>query len=153
MVASNGRYYLIGNYDKFDNVSHYRIDRIIDIEIIDEPVKPMKKVNGLKNGLDLPKHMAEHIYMYCGESVKVKFRTDKDIINDIVDWFGTAVKFSNETEETVDVSVKVNENAMFHWAMQYGTRVEVLEPESLRKSLADAVRAMNDKYNGGKTNG
>ena len=148
MVASNGRYYLIGYFDKFDNVSHYRIDRIIDIEIIDEPVKPMKKVNGLRNGLDLPKHMAEHIYMYCGESVKVKFRTDKDIINDIVDWFGTAVKFSNETEETVDVSVKVNENAMFHWAMQYGTRVEVLEPESLRKSLADAVRTMNEKYNG-----
>ena len=153
MVAANGRYYLIGNYDKFDNVSHYRIDRIIDIEIIDEPVKPMKKVNGLKNGLDLPKHMAEHIYMYCGESVKVKFRTDKYIINDIVDWFGTAVKFSNETEETVDVSVKVNENAMFLWSMQYGTRVEVIEPESLRKSLADAGRAMNDKYNGGKTNG
>ena len=146
MVASNGRYYLIGNYDKFDNVSHYRIDRIIDIEIIDEPVKPMKKVNGLKNGLDLPKHMAEHIYMYCGESVKVKFRTDKDIINDIVDWFGTAIKFSNETEETVDVSVKVNENAMFHWAMQYGTYVEVLEPHSLREKLADAVRAMNEKY-------
>ena len=43
----------------------------------DESVKPMKKVNGLKNGLDLPKHMAEHIYMYCSESVKVKFRADK----------------------------------------------------------------------------
>lgn len=26
MVASNGRYYLIGNYDKYDNVSHYRLD-------------------------------------------------------------------------------------------------------------------------------
>jgi predicted DNA-binding transcriptional regulator YafY len=37
--------------------------------------------------------------------------------------------------------------------MQYGTRVEVIEPEPLRKSLADAVRAMNEKYNGGKTNG
>ena len=84
--------------------------------------------------------------MYCGDSVKVKFRTDKDIINDIVDWFGTAVEFSNETEETVDVSVKVNENAMFHWAMQFGTVVEVLEPESLRKSLADAIKAMNEKY-------
>lgn len=148
MVASNGRYYLIGNYDKFDTVSHYRVDRIVDIEILDEPLKPVKKLEGHKSGLDLPKHMAEHIYMFCGESIKVKFRADKDIINDIVDWFGTAVKFSDETKETVDVTVTVNENAMFHWAMQYGTFVEVLTPETLRSRIGEAIKNMNVKYNG-----
>lgn len=148
MVATNGRYYLICNYDKYDNISHYRVDRIIDIEILDEPVKPMKNVTGYKNGLDLPTHMAEHIYMFCGESVNAKFRADRFIVNDIVDWFGTGVKFSNEAENTVDVSVKVNEMAMFHWAMQYGTHVEILEPESLRSKVAEAVKGMNEKYNG-----
>lgn len=148
MVATNGRYYLICNYDKYDNISHYRVDRIIDIEILDEPVKPMKNVTGYKNGLDLPKHVAEHIYMFCGESVNAKFRADRFIVNDIVDWFGTGVKFSNETENTVDVSVKVNEMAMFHWAMQYGTHVEILEPESLRSKVAEAIKGMNEKYNG-----
>ncbi len=148
MVATNGRYYLICNYDKYDNISHYRVDRIIDIEILDEPVKPMKNVTGYKNGLDLPTHMAEHIYMFCGESVNAKFRADRFIVNDIVDWFGTGVKFSNETENTVDVSVKVNEMAMFHWVMQYGTHVEILEPESLRSKVAEAVKGMNEKYNG-----
>ncbi|MDY6016774.1 MAG: WYL domain-containing protein [Oscillospiraceae bacterium] len=148
MVATNGRYYLICNYDKYDNISHYRVDRIIDIEILDEPVKPMKNVTGYKNGLDLPKHVAEHIYMFCGESVNAKFRADRFIVNDIVDWFGTGVKFSNETDKTVDVSVKVNEMAMFHWAMQYGTHVEILEPESLRSKVAEAVKGMNEKYNG-----
>lgn len=38
------------------------------------PVKPMKKVKGLENGLNLPKHMAEHIYMFTGESAAVTFR-------------------------------------------------------------------------------
>lgn len=146
MVAANGRYYLICNNDKYDNVSHYRVDRIVDIEILDEPVKPMNKVEDLKNGLDLPKHMAEHIYMYCGESVNVEFRASKRIVNDIVDWFGTSIKLMNEAEETVDVCVKVNKNAMFHWAMQYGTYVEVLKPESLRSEIAQAVKAMNEKY-------
>ena len=86
--------------------------------------------------------------MFCGESIKVKFRADKDIINDIVDWFGTAVKFSDETKETVDVTVTVNENAMFHWAMQYGTFVEVLTPETLRSRIGEAIKNMNVKYNG-----
>mgnify|MGYP000025421994 FL=1 len=33
MVANGGKYYLICNYDKYDNLSHYRIDRISNIEI------------------------------------------------------------------------------------------------------------------------
>ena len=48
-------YYLIANVDKYDNVSHYRVDRIRDIEIVDVSAKPQRKVKGLENGLNLPK--------------------------------------------------------------------------------------------------
>ena len=33
IVATNGRYYLVCNYDKYDNLSNYRVDRIMDIEL------------------------------------------------------------------------------------------------------------------------
>ena len=36
MVANEGKYYLICNYDKYDNLSNYRIDRMTEIEILDE---------------------------------------------------------------------------------------------------------------------
>ena len=39
MVASEGRYYLICNKDNYDNVANYRIDRIMEIELLDKPVK------------------------------------------------------------------------------------------------------------------
>ncbi|MBR5162796.1 MAG: WYL domain-containing protein, partial [Schwartzia sp.] len=58
MVANNGRYYLIGNYDKYDNVSHYRVDRITSIEMLSEPAKPKKEVKDFGGGWTLPKHMA-----------------------------------------------------------------------------------------------
>lgn len=35
MVATNGRYYLIGNYDKYDNLSTYRLDRISNIQLLE----------------------------------------------------------------------------------------------------------------------
>lgn len=28
MVANNGRYYLIGNYDKYDDIAHFRLDTV-----------------------------------------------------------------------------------------------------------------------------
>ena len=136
IAATNGRYYLICNYDKYDNVANYRLDRITNIKLLDTPVKPIKQVKGLENGFNLPKHMAEHIYMFGGESTPVTFVAKKYIINDIIDWFGKDVEFSNETEYDVTVRVNVNLEAMRRWAMQYALHVKLLEP----KSLSDEIR-------------
>lgn len=63
--AKEGKYYLICNYDKYDDVS-YRIDRMADVRVLDdEPVKPFESLEGAgRTGLDLAKYMAEHVYMY-----------------------------------------------------------------------------------------
>ena len=34
MVANNGFYYLIGNYDKYDDISHYRLDKMTCVEML-----------------------------------------------------------------------------------------------------------------------
>lgn len=136
MVATNGRYYLIGNLDKYDNISHYRLDRITDIKLSDEPVKPMRKVKGLERGLNLPRHMAEHIYMFSGESSPVVLRTNKKTVGEIVDWFGNSVRFADEPDGSVTARVTVNEEAMRYWVLQHSGSVTVLSP----KSLADAVK-------------
>ena len=148
MVANNGRYYLIGNVDKYKDLNHYRIDRITNIELTDEPVKPMKEVEGLENGLNLPKHMAEHIYMFCGESVPVKIKTTSDMMDDLIDWFGKDFHIIEEKNDGRDIiiSVMCNYNAMFYWALQYGAYVEVISPQRLRDELADTIKGMYERY-------
>ncbi|MBO2517980.1 MAG: WYL domain-containing protein [Clostridiales bacterium] len=146
MAATNGRYYLICNMDKHDDVANYRVDRITDIIILDTPVKPKSQVKGLEQGFDLPKHMAEHLYMYPGESIRVLLRVKKYLLNDIMDWFGKDVIFTNETDETVDVSVSVNRTAMEIWAMQYALHAEVLEPEELRKKIRKNIEQVQMRY-------
>lgn len=111
IAATNGRYYLICNYDKYDNVSNFRLDRITDIKMLQTPVKPMKQVKGLENGLSLPKHMAEHVYMFSGESVPVVFKAKKYIIGDVIDWFGKDIEITDETEDEITVRVTVNEKS------------------------------------------
>ena len=146
IAATNGRYYLICNYDKYDNVANYRLDRITNIKVLDTPVKPAKQVKGLENGLNLPKHMAEHIYMFAGESVPVTFRAKKYLVSEIIDWFGKDITFSDEPEDEVTARVTVNLEAMRKWALQYAVYVNVLGPEKLVAMGKDDVAKAAEMY-------
>ena len=148
MVANNGKFYLIGNYDKYDNVAHFRLDRMTDVEILDERRKPQGEIKDFAKGFNLPKHMAEHIYMFSGESVRVKLKTTADMMNELIDWFGKDFKISQTKKDGwIEVSLVCNKDAMFYWALQYGPYVEVLEPATLRDRLSENITAMAEKYN------
>ena len=54
IAAANGRYYLICNYDKYDNVAHYRLDRITNIKLLPTPAKPMEQVKGWSTASTCP---------------------------------------------------------------------------------------------------
>lgn len=146
MVATNGKYYLICNYDKYDNVINLRLDRITGIKLLNTPVKPMKEVRGLENGLDLPKHMAEHIYMFSGDSVRVTFRAKRYLVNDVIDWFGKDVKLSDVSEDEMTVTVQVNEEAMKLWGMQYALHATILSPQSTRDEIKQNLETALSKY-------
>ena len=141
MVAKEGKYYLICNYDKYDDVSNYRIDRITEIEIIDEKAKPFEKLKWSKGQrLNLADYMKKHVYMYSSEDSTVSFRIVKPMISDIIDMFGKEVRFYDETEDTVCVSAKVNEAAMVQFAQSYAPDVEILEPLSLREEVKERLK-------------
>ncbi len=149
MIATNGRYYLICNYDEYENTARVRIDKITDIEILDTNVKPKSKVKGLK---DIPETMAGQLYMQPGTPERIVFRiaNNERIISDIVDWFGKRVRFISEDGKTVTCAVKINPADMKFWAMQYSDNVEILEPESLRDNIRTSLREAWRKYNDGK---
>lgn len=146
IVANNGRFYLIGNYDKYDNVSHFRIDKMTNVMEIDEKVKPVKQVPELANGLNLPKHMAEHIYMFSGASISAKIMTTEDMMSELVDWFGTDFRILEKNDDSICIRVTCNQDALRYWALQYGPYVEVLEPQDLRDRLLTDIREMKKKY-------
>ncbi len=147
MAAQDGKYYLICNYDKYDDISNYRIERIADIRLLDEPAKPFETLMGADGKrLDLAKYMAEHIYMYSSDNARVKFRIVKPMITDVIDIFGRNVTFSDETDTHVTVTAHVNEAAMLQFAKNYASDVMVLEPKRLVNQLMDDAKKTVDAY-------
>lgn len=146
MVANLGRFYLVGNYDKYDNITHYRLDRMTCVKMLDDKVKPQNEIADFKNGFNLPKHMAEHVYMFSGESVRIKFIATQDSMNELIDWFGKDFSVIEERETEIVVSLSCNQKAFTYWALQFGPYVEVLEPKELREELAEFSKGMYEKY-------
>lgn len=146
IVANNGRFYIIANYDKYENIIHFRVDKMTDVRVLEEKAKPMKQIPELKDGLNLPKHMAEHMYMFSGESVPVKLETTEDMMQELVDWFGSDFRVEKIGEGRIRARVVCNQKAMRFWALQYGPYVEVVEPTELRNLIRDDVKLMSKKY-------
>ena len=91
--------------------------------------------------------MAEHLYMFGGPSVRVKMLAPEGMMSELIDWFGKDfIVRKTDVEGQIEVVVKVNEQSMFFWALQYGPYVEVLEPKSLRMRIKNAVSDMAEKY-------
>lgn len=152
MAAANSRYYLICNYDRYDDVGNFRLDRMEDIQILEAPRKPMNQVKGLEHGLNLPKHMAEHIYMFAGESNVVEFRFSRNITGEIFDWFGRDIEFSDIADTEATARVKVNLMAMRKWALQYALYTRILSPSSLAEQVKrDLEEARNNYESEGKS--
>lgn len=147
LVAKEGKYYLICNYDKYNDISNYRVDRITDLEILDEPVKPFNQLEGSDGrSLNLEEYMDKHVYMFSGENVRAVFRADKSLISDIIDMFGKDVRFSEETNDEIMVTVNVNDLALEQFAKAYTPWIEIIKPGYLQDRMIKNLSTGLEKY-------
>lgn len=147
MAVQEGKYYLICNYDKYDDISNYRVDRIRNIQILEEKGKPFETLKWSEHQpMNLNEYMKEHVYMYSSENAFVKFRIVKAMISDVIDLFGKGVNFSEETDTHVSVSVHVNERAAEQFAKNYAPDVVILQPKRLRGKLRDDLKKAWEAY-------
>ena len=90
--------------------------------------------------------MAEHIYMFTGESGTVTFRLQKHLLSEVIDWFGKDISFSDETDEEVTAKVYVNLLAMRKWALQYSLYTKILSPQSFADKVKEDIKIAMENY-------
>lgn len=147
MAAREGKYYLICNFDKYDDIANYRVDRIFNLQILDEKAKPFESLQGADGQpLDLADYMKKHVYMYASGNCRAKLWIYHDMISDVIDMFGKEVTFSDEDERGVTVSVYANEMSITHFAQNFAPHVVLLSPERLREKVRENLKESLEKY-------
>jgi len=141
------RYYLIGNYDKYDNLSFYRLDRIFNLCITDMPVKPVKQIVGDNPSHEIEEFVSKSLYNFGGKNVHIILRVKADMVDELIDYFGEAIHFQKAEAEWFDVRVAVNNGeGLFYWLLQYGEKVKVISPDSIQKELLERIDRMKRLY-------
>ena len=146
LVNNQGRYYLVCNCDKYEDIANYKLEQIKDIKILDKAAKPISKVKGFENGLDIAKYANENIYMFSANSVNATLKLyDEYTVSIIADWFGKNASVYQKDGE-IFADVKANEKAIVYWCLQYGEHVELLTPKPIREQIKSTIDNMANRY-------
>lgn len=161
-VFNDGFYYLIGNEYGHDDLSHFRIDRILMLYGYDEfgvedntlkYVSELKLTGNLDNG-NLKKYVSTHRTMWSGKPERITFKCPHWALNEVADYFGDnyevleseVVTKDDKEMEMVRIKVESSINSMRIWAYRFMDFVEIQTPKSLREEIRNKLKERYEAY-------
>lgn len=142
-VFSNDNYYLMCNDDKHDRIGHYRIDRMDDVQIAENPITKVEETRRY----DLARHKKALFGMFNGEDERVTFQADISLIDHIFDRFGDDINISYGDSNTVIFTADVQVSKPFlGWCCSFGNLLKVSEPQSVVFQVKDFLSETSKQY-------
>ena len=119
-VFDNGYYYLFCFDDFFGKISHYRIDRMDGVRMLEEDITDGVEVNDF----DLSTRKRQLFSMFGGETITVEIEADKCLIDVIHDKFGNMALLHEKNDTLVCFSAEVQVSPTFlAWCCSFGNRI------------------------------
>ena len=146
MINNQGRYYLVCNLDYFNDIANYKIELISNIKILDSPVKPITKLKNCESGVDMAEYASQNIYMFHNKTVDATLKVLSEYSAEYVaEWFGKNARFYMK-DSILYADVKVNEQALIYWCLQYGETIELISPNETRDEVIKRIDTMKNNY-------
>lgn len=130
MIYMNERYYLLCVPEHDPHTRLYRIDRMKDIQILDEPRSEIAAAR---------QEAQASIYAHVGAPERVVMHCDIAILDDVIDRFGTDIQVYARDADTFTACFAVPPRGIKFWALQYLPYVEVAEPAWLREEIINSI--------------
>ena len=147
LIWDSDQYYVAGNYEKYNDISVYRLDRIKRAELSEQTIRPFCEVGEYKDRFDAADYAAKTFHLYHGELQTVTLHCSDDALEPLLDKFGGSMDLSARGNGFFNVRVKVFAGeGLVEWLLQYGDRISVVSPRSLWGQVAERVRRIGKTY-------
>ncbi|MGM7635269.1 helix-turn-helix transcriptional regulator [Bacillus sp. Hm123] len=132
-------YYLIAYYFEADEIRHYRIDRMRNVQATEESFT--------YEAFDVGKYVQSTFNMFAGQADWIKIRFKNELVNVIIDKFGHGVDIQKDGEEYFILSTKaIVSTGLVNWILNFGSQAEVVQPNALRDRVQQEVEKMYHLY-------
>ena len=135
-------YYMIAYDSAVHSIKHYRVDKMLQISVADEP----REGGELFADFDMAVYSKQVFGMYGGERTTVLIECDNSLAGIIIDRFGTDVTIMpGEDKFQASISVMVSPT-FISWALGFGGRLKILSPEPVADMLKATAREALERY-------
>ena len=147
LIWRQDKYYLIGSHKKYQTLSYYRLDRITNAEITEEPILPKEEILGQNADWRLRDYINRNLFNYSGEATRVMLAVDRNRMWVIEDAFGEQYELVSVNETKAIVSVTVSDGwGLNAWLLQHGDSIQVLEPQTVRNQVIALLNQIQKRY-------
>lgn len=142
---NNDAYYLVSRVGTLPKFTHFRVDRMKDIGVLDEPSLPWSDFYG-GGRLDLADYGKRAFSMFEGPVGDVRIRFKNHLITAVIDRMGADVHIMPDGDWFVMRADLVVSPGLTAWLAHFGGDAEVLSPESAREQIRNALRETLARY-------
>ncbi|MBQ8374501.1 MAG: WYL domain-containing protein [Clostridia bacterium] len=142
-VFDGGYYYLFCYDDFFGGISHYRVDRMDGVKMLEEEIT--STAESKKN--ELSERKRQLFSMFGGEVKRVEFHADRDLIDFIYDKFGKRIKMYELSEKEVVFSADVQISPTFiAWCCSFGSKLKITSPMDVVTEIQRYIAELSENY-------
>lgn len=134
MVYSGECFYLVCFHDKYGNPASYRIDKMTDVRVEEEPITQKKEYEKF----DLSAYKRETFGMYYGEKAEVTLSLPKELLDVAIDRFGDIPIVSNGSGYIIKPLVRVSKT-FFAWLTTFEGKIKIIAPKKVAEQYKDFV--------------
>lgn len=138
-------YYLIAFDEDDGKIKHFRVDKMIRIEITDVSRNGRDQFKDF----DLATFAKKTFGMYGGPDADVTLRCEKHLVGVLIDRFGKDIMIVPEGKDYIHAHVLVSVSPQFFgWVTGLGSGMEIVSPENVRKEYQKFLKNILKTYKG-----
>lgn len=125
-------YYMIAYYEKYANLSHFRVDKMEHIALLEEKRLPLPD----KKEFNTAEYSKKVFNMFGGQEEQIRLQFDNSLIGVVLDRFGKEVSIRKADDKSFIINVDAFVSPpLLGWLFSFGSKVKVLTPESLIETM------------------
>lgn len=143
LSLSDENYYLIAYDSRSGIIKHYRVDKMLEIELSDNK-REGKDIYAQTN---LGEYAKKHFGMFDGAEKRVSILCHNRLAGVMIDRFGQDVTLIKRDEEHFEAKVKVAvSNHFIGWVFALGEDAKIIGPESVLEKVNEEIERIIKQY-------